>query len=185
MENIEIECRFLEINKESLLKKLAALGAEDHGERHLEEVILYDKDRTWIEDNKRLRLRKENNSVKLSYKNQTKHTIDGTIEIEFGVDDMKQAELFLETLGFPAYRHQEKMRHTLMLGDVTFDIDTWPRIPTYVELEGPSEEAIRKAAELVGFDWNDAVFHNPSWVIENTYGIPVRKMTWFTFDRFE
>ncbi len=107
---------------------------------------------TWVSQDKRLRLRKEGEVLTMSYKNQAKHTIDGTIEIEFGIDDLKKAEAFLEVLGYPAYRHQEKFRHTFELQGVVFDIDTWPRIPTYVELEGNSEESIRKMAELVGYD---------------------------------
>ena len=71
------------------------------------------------------------------------------------------------------------------MDDVIVDIDTWPKIPTYVELEGPSENALKSAAARVGFDWKDAVFENARIVIEERYHIPVGSMKWFTFDRFE
>jgi len=186
MENREIECRFLEIDKEALIKKLLDLGAEDQGEKLLQEVIIYDKDLKWRNEDKRMRIRNADGKLTLSYKEHTDHnTVDGTIEIEIGIDNIKQTELLLEKLGFASFRHQEKKRHTFILDSVTFDIDSWPRIPTYVELEGDSEEALKKAAAAVGYDWKDVVFENPRSVIENRYKIPVGKMTWFTFERFE
>lgn len=185
MENKEIEVRFLEIDKDTLIKKLLELGAKDEGEKLLEEVIIYDKDLKWRDENKLLRLRTVDDKTILSYKEHTEHSVDGTVEIEFGVDDPKVVEIFLEKIGFIPYRHQQKKRHTLEYGEVTFDIDTWPQIPTYVELEGLSEDDLKKAAKAVGFNWKDAEFHNPRWVIENIYKIPVGTMRWFTFDRFE
>ncbi len=65
------------------------------------------------------------------------------------------------------------------------DIDTWPRVPTYVEIEGQSEEDLKKTAELLGLDWSKVVLENPRVVIEKYYKIPVGMMTYFTFDRFE
>lgn len=185
MNNQEIECRFLEINKEELVKKLVSLGAKDEGEIMLEETIIYDKDLKWRDNNRFLRLRKIGDTTKLSYKEHNAHTVDGTYEIEFKVEDYKKAELLFDKIGLNIYRRQQKKRHTLQLSGVTFDIDTWPRIPTYVELEGGSEEELKKAAEMVGLSWKDANFHNASWVIENVYNIDVRHLTWFTFDRFE
>ena len=185
MNTKEIECRFLEIDKESLVKKLLSLGARDDGEKMLEETIIYDIEGTWRNDNRFIRLRRNGETIKLTYKQHTEHTVDGTYEIELGIDDYEKAELLFEQIGLKAYRHQQKKRHTLQLNNVTFDIDTWPRIPTYVEIEGESEEALKGAAEAVEYNWSDAVFHDAAWVIENKYSIPVRSMTWFTFDKFE
>src|SRR6185295_19409237 len=97
----------------------------------------------------------------------------------------KKAEEFFEKIGFMCYRRQQKKRHTFKLGEVIFDIDTWPKVPTYVELEGNSEDDLRVAAEKVGFDWKSADFHSASWVLEEKYGIPMRKLRWLTFDRVE
>ena len=58
-ENREIEVRFLEIDKAALIARLKELGAHDHGEELLEEIIFYDKDLKWRDvENKRVRLRK-------------------------------------------------------------------------------------------------------------------------------
>lgn len=186
-EHQEIEVRFLEIDKEALKKKLLSLGAKDKGEDLLEEIIVYDKDLAWRDEKpfKRIRLRVRKGEITLGYKCHQEETVDGTEEIEFEVSDKEKALVLLEKLGFVAYRHQEKKRHTFLLDDVTVDIDSWPRIPTYVEFEGPSGEALMVAAKKVGFDWKDAVFEDARAVIENRYHIPVGKMRYFTFTRFE
>ncbi len=54
-----------------------------------------------------------------------------------------------------------------------------------VELEGKSEEDLKKAAKKADLDWKNVEFHDAKWIIENIYKIPVGKMRWFTFDKFE
>jgi len=185
MNTTEIECRFLEIDKEALIAKLRALGATDEGETMLSETIIYDPELKWRDGQRFIRLRTSGGTTKLTYKEHRAHTADGTYELEVDVSDHAKAELIFEKIGLVPFRHQEKKRHVFHLGDATFDIDTWPRIPPYVEIEAPSEAALKKAAQAVGFDWKDADVHNARWVIENKYGIPVGKLRWFTFDRYE
>lgn len=185
MQTKEIECRFLEIDKNSLVNKLKALGAKDCGEVMMEETIIYDPEFKWRDEQRFLRLRKQGDKIKLTYKEHQQHTVDGTYEIELTIDDYKKAELLFEKIGLVAYRHQQKYRHTFVLDGVIFDIDTWPKIPSYVEIEGESEESLKKAAEAVGYDWKNADFHNARWVIENKYNIPIGTLKWFTFDRVE
>lgn len=184
MQTEEIECRFLEIDKEALVRRLVELGASDGGEKMIEEMIIYDSELKWKGGDRFIRLRKIGDDTKLTYKEFTS-TIDGTKEIEFKVGDFKAAELFFEKIGFVPFRHQQKMRHTFKLNGVTFDIDTWPKVPTFVELEGSSEQALRDAASLIGYDWKDATFGNVGYMIQEKYHIPVTEMRWFTFDRFE
>ncbi|MFA6301157.1 MAG: hypothetical protein WC609_02290 [Candidatus Paceibacterota bacterium] len=43
----EIETRFLEIDKDKLVKKLVSLGAVDKGEEKLEEIIFHAADDFW------------------------------------------------------------------------------------------------------------------------------------------
>jgi adenylate cyclase class 2 len=181
----EIEARFLEIDPEALKEKLRALGAEDMGEDLLEEVIIYDKDLAWREKGRLLRLRKRKGKAYLTYKKRHEIALSGTEELELEVSDQDAVLDLLEELGYVGYRQQEKRRHTFLLDGVTFDIDSWPRIPTYLEIEGPSEEAVREAAAKLGFDWKDARFENAKLLIEKIYNIPMGSMRWFTFTRFE
>lgn len=186
MEHKEIEVRFLEINKDDLVNRLKELDAEDLGEDLLEEVIFYDRELKWKDSGKKfVRIRKANGKIILTYKCQDRECIDGTEEVEFEVSSFAKAEVLLERIGLIPFRHQQKKRHKFMLGDVTIDIDTWPKIPTYVELEGESEEDLKKAAEKIGLDWKDVTHQHPRTIIEQKYNVPVGDMKWFTFDRFE
>lgn len=185
MENREIEVRFLEINKEDLIAKIKALGATDLGEKKLDETIFYDQGRKWSERHRLVRIRDDGKKIKMSYKEHTAHSIDGSEEVEFEITDKVAAKKFLEKIDLKAFRFQEKLRHTLTLGDITFDIDTWPKVPTYIEIEGPDEVSLKEVVSKLGLNWNDAVFENAGFIIEKRYNIPVLKMTYFTFDRFE
>ncbi len=185
MENKEIEVRFLEIDKKALIKKLVSLGAKDEGEKMLEEAIIYGPNNAWLNERRFIRIRKSGDRTVLTFKEHTKVAVDGANEVEFEVEDFDKADLFFKKIGWPAYRYQQKMRHTLRLDDVIFDIDTWPQIPAYVELEGPSESALKAAAKAVGFDWKDMVVNDARWILENIYKIPLDKMLRFTFDRVE
>lgn len=186
MTNREIEVRFLEIDKEKLVKQLRDFGAKDLGEDLLTEIIFYDKDLRWRDkEHKHIRLRKRGEVVTLTYKQWYEKKVDGVEEVEFDVSDIDQAHTLLEKLGLVAFRYQEKRRHTFILDGVTIDIDTWPKIPTYVEFEGESEADLKRVSKKLGFNWSDAVFDSPRRVIENVYKIPIGGMKWFTFSRFE
>lgn len=185
MINKEIEVRFLNIDKDKLVNKLVSLGFEDKGEHILSEIIFYDHNLSWLEEGRFVRLRKKDRTIKLTYKENKEQKIDSAFEIEFEVSDQKQAKLFLEKMGLVDYRQQEKKRHTFLLNDIVFDIDTWPTIPSYVEIEGPDEDSLKKIVELIGFDWEEAIFEDAKSIIEKYYNIPFGKMRYFTFSRME
>jgi len=86
-------------------------------------------------------------------------------------------------LGLICYRQQEKKRHKFILGMVTIDIDTWPNIPTYLEIEGKTEKDIKKAAQKLDLDYSEALFIDARQIIEKKYGIPVSTYKYFTFDK--
>jgi adenylate cyclase class 2 len=183
--NKEIEARFLNINKDEFIQKLQTLGAIDKGEATLSEIIFYDSQNKWQNEGRFVRIRSSQKGTTITYKQNQAQTIDSATEIEFSTQEPEQVEKFLEHIGLAAFRHQEKRRHTFLLNEVTIDIDTWPKIPTYVEFEGPSEKEIRAVAEMAGFDWTEAVFDDARKIIENRYNIPVGSFKWFTFDKFE
>lgn len=184
MSNIEIEARFLEVDTEKVIKKLIGLAAVDKGEVLLKETIFYDKDLLWREEGKYARLRSIKDNHVFTYKHIKSDSIDGAEEVEFSVSDPDQLQSFLNILDLVSFRTQEKRRHTFMLDNVTVDIDQWPMIPAYVELEGSSETDIKNVASKLDFDWDKAVFIDARKIIES-YSIDVSKMKTFTFDGCE
>ena len=69
------------------------------------------------------------------------------------MSDLEKCSEFLERIGLKAMRKLEKFRHTWRLDDVSVDIDTWPKIPTYAEIEGPSVEAIKGFCDKATLNW--------------------------------
>ncbi|MBX4186695.1 MAG: class IV adenylate cyclase [Candidatus Doudnabacteria bacterium] len=183
MENREIEVKFLEIDKPKLIEKLVSLGATDLGEELITEQIFHDTAGEWYKQDKFARIRKTSKGTVFTYKHTEQRTATGTLEIEFKLDEPKKMKDFLEALGLVMDREQEKKRHKFMLGEVVVDIDTWPSIPTYVELEGPSEESIKKTATELGFDWTKGVFGTAARVIMEMYKLDLRTIRYFTFDK--
>jgi len=182
-ESIEIEARFLEIDVKKLIECLVAVGAQDLGKSLLKETIFYDKSLSWRDRQKMVRLRMVKGKVYLTYKHRRETAIDGTEELEILVSDYTITKKILEKTGLIAFREQEKLRHTFIVDGVHVDIDIWPQLPAYVEIEGDSEECVKAVASKLNLKWEDAVFDDARAIIENHYKIPVSKMRIFTFEK--
>ena len=137
--NIEYEARILDIDKDKLIKRLRDLNARFVGEfdqkRYVYNIIPK-ADWKW------LRLRTNGKKTTLTYKSVEKNSIDGTKELEIEVDNFENTNSLLELAGIKNKGYQENNRVQYVLDDVEIDIDTWPMIPTYVEIEGKSEESV-------------------------------------------
>ncbi|MFA5936370.1 MAG: class IV adenylate cyclase [Candidatus Paceibacterota bacterium] len=180
----EIETRFLDINKDEFFKKLISLGAVDKGEEKLEEIIFHASDGSWLGQSKFVRLRKMKDKIKLTYKTNPKQMVDSAMEIELEVSDMNKCSEFFHQIGLKAMRELEKYRHTFELGDATFDIDSWPKIPTYVEVEGPTVESLKIACKKVGFNWEKR-FDGDAREVFRHYGYNIDNITVITFSEFK
>jgi adenylate cyclase class 2 len=180
----EIETRFLDINKDELVKKLVDRGALDKGEEKLEEIIFHAADGSWVGKRKFVRLRKTKGKVKLTYKENVEQTVDSAQEIELEVSDLEKCSEFFNKIGLFAMRRLEKYRHTFELGDVTVDIDTWPKVPAYMEIEGPSVESLKKACETLGMDWEKR-FDGDAREVFRRYDYDLDSITVITFSEFE
>ena len=58
----------------------------------------------------------------------------------------------------------------MALGEVVFDFDTWPDLPTFVEIEGPDEASVRRAAAAVGLDYAEARFGSVDEIYKSEVG---------------
>jgi adenylate cyclase, class 2 len=165
----EIEVRILDINVEEIKKKLVEIGAEKIAEKNQRRNIysvVSGKVNPWI------RLRDEGDKVTLTYKHILNDEIDGTQESEIIVDDFEKTNLMLNKLGFFRKLYQENKRISYKLGNVEIEIDTWPRIPTYIEVEGKSKEEIEKVVKLLGFSMEQTTSINVKKVYLK-YGIDI------------
>ena len=182
--NTETEIKFLEIDVLSLKTKLSELHAEDLGEDLYREVIFYSKNSDFRKEKKIVRLRRTKNGNFLTYKEHPKVGSSTSIEIEITVDNEEKTIAFLEKLGLIAFRIQEKKRHSFLIDSIRVDVDTWPGIPTYVELEGDDEESLIKLSQKLELK---AEFHREAAgkILEKFYNINIHELRFFTFDKVE
>ena len=180
----EIETRFLDIDKNAFVKKLISLGAIDKGEEKLEELIFYDEEMLWKAKDKFVRLRKIKDKTKLTYKTREGRAVDSAQEIELEVSDFNKCSEIFQNIGLKTIRQLEKYRRTLEFSDVIVDIDTWPKIPTYAEIEGSSVESLKNIVKQIGLDWEKRFDGNASEVFKH-YGYDLNKLSVVTFTEFK
>ena len=169
----EIEERILEINVEEITKKLEQLKATKVGEWNQKRYV-YDfnpkRENEWI------RLRDTGKQITLAYKNVEKDSIDGTKELEIEVSDFEETNQLLGVLGYVPKAYQENKRIRYILNDIEIDIDSWPLIPTYLEIEGKTIEEIKRIEELLGIDENKITNLNCQDIYLKIYGIDINKI---------
>lgn len=169
----EYEIRVLEIDVENIKNKLEQSGAIKKGEFSQKRYVY---DLKPVENGKWIRLRTNGKVTTLAYKDIVSSTIDGTKEIEFEVEDIEKTNEFLNLIGFNYRSVQENKRIEYILDNVTIDIDSWPMIPTYMEIEGESEEDVIKIKELLGVDESKVTALNCDDVYRQIYGIDISNM---------
>ncbi len=167
----EIEAKFINIDKQELVKKLEKLGAQKVFDERLLRRTVYDlaidKPGAWA------RVRDEVDKVTMSYKRVNKESLDGVEEVELVVDSFENAREFLKSVGLKekAYQETKRIRYVIEAEEVEFDIDTWPGLEPWIEIEASTEEAVRKYAKLLGFSWEDAMFGSADLVYERVYDV--------------
>lgn len=169
--NLELEAKFLNVKKDSLRELLANEGFKLVAPEYMmKRKTFHFPGET---QNKWGRVRTESSKITMTIKEVfDKSRIDGTREVELVVDDFDKASSFMETLGLKTSAYQENMREKWEKGEIEVTIDTWPGLNPYVEIEGPTEEAVKAASSALGFDFSQAVFGSSDVVYEKVLGIP-------------
>lgn len=147
----EIEAKWLNVDPEMLREALKELEAERvHSEMLMRRMNFDFPDKRLQKIGGWARVRDEGFRVTMSYKQLNDRTLHGTKEVGLIVDDFERACDFLNDLGLKPYSYQETKREQWQAGDVAVSIDTWPWIPTFVELEAPDERTLALAADGLG-----------------------------------
>lgn len=175
----EIEERVLEINVQKIIKKLEQLHAIKVGEWNQRRYV-YDfspkRENEWI------RLRDTGNQITLTYKNVERDSIDGTKELEIEVSDFEETNQLLNILGYKSKAYQENKRIRYILNDVEIDIDTWPMIPTYMEIEGKTIKEVKEIEKLLDVDESKITSLNCQDIYYKVYNIDVDEIKELKFN---
>ncbi|MFA6354424.1 MAG: class IV adenylate cyclase [Candidatus Paceibacterota bacterium] len=166
----EIEAKFPDIDCDALRQKLKDIGATmvhpeilmrrknfDYPDWRLEKIG------GWI------RVRNEGDKTTMSYKELSDRTLHGTKEISLIVEDFEKACEFLASIGLQIKSYQETKREKWIHDGVEITIDTWPWVPPFVELEGPTEENVKGAAKVLCLDWKNALYGSVEVIYQTHY----------------
>ncbi len=186
----EIEAKVLDIDIADVERKLTALGAQKVGEQFFKSTTFdypgfpLDKDSSWV------RMRDDGKAVAIAYKKRlgvsgekAAMNDSGMEEVEVTVGDFALMTQLLLKIGMIEKFVQEKKRRTWQLGDVTFDIDEWPRLNPYIEIEAPTWEQVDQAIVGLGFSLGQKVVCSATQIYERA-GIRDKDYVKMTFDEF-
>lgn len=167
----EIEAKFLNVNHAELRKKLKSAGGVCEKPMRLMRRVVMDfpDERLHLKNKGWLRVRDEGDQITFTYKEQRERNAMGVREIETTAGDFNTTVELFKSIGLQVYSFQESKRETWYLDGTEVVLDTWPWIKPYIEIEGPSEAAIKSTAEKLGFDWSDAVFGGTTAVYRSEY----------------
>lgn len=149
----EIEASFLNIDKEDFRQKLKAAGAD-----LVQAELLMKRTIFGIDKHSYARVRDEGNRITMTYKSVDQISLSGTKEVCFEVSNYDDAVLLLESCGLKIKAQQETLREEWSLDGVEITIDTWPWLPPYCEIEGPSEASVKAIADKLGLDMQNALY---------------------------
>lgn len=176
---VENEARALMINVEEVLqqikdKNLKFVSAE------FQKRYVYDfnppiKGR-WI------RLRTDGKSTTLTIKEILNNSISGTKEMEIYVSDFTKTNEILNELGYLPRSFQENFRIEFSNTVASFDIDFWPGIDPYFEIESTSKELVEELFESFGYTLEKITSQNVDLVYKDIYGIDLDKITKLEFN---
>ena len=94
------------------------------------------------------------------------------METEIEIPSIESGNAILEQLGFSFRNYQEKKRTRYILDNAEIDIDSWPLIPPYLEIEGESDEQIESLIKKLGLSDKEIVSCNTAEVYEK-YGLDI------------
>lgn len=116
-----------------------------------------------INENKWLRLRQSNDKIALTSKHileKNDSNIQKIIETEIEVSSLEETNLLLESLGIAKRSYQEKVRYSYTYKSAEIEIDIWPLLKPYMEIECDDEKVINEILDLLNIKENEIVSLN-------------------------
>jgi adenylate cyclase class 2 len=178
--NTEFEAKAVKINKEKIRRKLKKMGAK---------LVFKEKKYTRVTYKLPVkleggwgRLRTDGDKTTLAIKQVLEKSVTGTKEIEIEVNDFEKTRELLKMAGWKEQNYQENLRERWIFDDVEFDIDTWPVIDPYIEIEAKNEEKVKEWFEKLDLDFNKAYFGSSDIVYKEVYNIDIISMPVLIFN---
>jgi len=163
----EIEVKILEINVEEIEEKLREIGAKKVFEGELVSIYFDFESRSLEREGKVLRLRQKGDTVILTYKELISQDEAKIMdEYELAVDELEPMKRIFEGIGlFPLYEFN-KHRTTYKLSQINFEIDKYPDIPAFLEIETSDLNTLNGIISEFGFSSEEVKSYSIKDVLE-------------------
>lgn len=168
----EIEAKWLNINLSNMRLQLKSIGATlVQPERLMSRSVFDYPDKQLAKVGGWVRVRDEGDKVTLSYKQLNDRTLHGTKEINLTVNNFKATCDFLQSIGLVAKSFQETKRESWLIDDVEVELDTWPWIPSFIEIEAKTEEKLRAVAKNLDLKFSEALHGSVEVAYQDIYDV--------------
>ncbi|MBB5934233.1 class IV adenylate cyclase [Streptomyces zagrosensis] len=150
MASIEYEAKALDIDPAKTAQLILDAGGVQRDKTRLMRRYVYDTipavPGRWV------RLRDTGTGTTLCVKQVSTDAVDGTHETEVTVGSFEETSELLGLVGLTPRSYQENRRTSYTLGEVRLEIDEWPRIPPYLEIEADDDTQVWDTAAVLGID---------------------------------
>ena len=168
---IEFEAKFLDVDKEKVRALLGLKGAALIRPEFIQKRYNFHLPKEKKSNDTWLRVRDEGDKITLALKMITGSRIEDQTEISLIIDNFDTALELLESIGCDRKAYQESKRELWKMEKAEITIDEWPGLEPFVEIEGQSEDDVKKCSAVLGFDYKTALFSSVGRVYQIKYGI--------------
>jgi predicted adenylyl cyclase CyaB len=148
----EIEVKILDVDIKGLVAKLKKIGAKKVESGLVRITALDFPDEKLRKNGSYIRVRTFGHRTELVLKkNVEKSDFKIMDETETTLGDYETALKLFREIGIEAFAKQEKYRATYKLDNIKFEIDKYPTLNWFVEVEAESKDDVIRGVELLGF----------------------------------
>lgn len=137
-----------------------------------------------INPNKWVRLRQSNEKIELTTKHvfdKNDHNIQKVIESEIEVSSLEDTNKILESIGIHKRSYQEKIRTSYKYKTADIEIDIWPMLKPYMEIECDEEEIIDEIIEILDLKDKEIVSVNTETLYKQI-GVNIHEISELKFE---
>lgn len=147
----EIEVKIIDINKQEVIRTLEKLKAVKVFEGKMQSSH-FDREGKLKHRGELLRLRKKGEVQLLTFKRK-KEAKDVKIcdEYETEISDAHAARQILGALGYEEVKTDIRNRTSYRIKNSLVEIDEYPKIPAFLEVESPTREELKNIVHLLGY----------------------------------
>ena len=168
--NIEYEATFVDIDKDTMREKLKEVGAKLIRPEFMQKRVVFDLPKGHEMEGGFVRVRDEGDKVTFTLKVVDGKNIEDQKEIITEVKDFDNTVALLKAIGCPPMAYEETRRELWNFENADITIDDWPHLGVILEVEGKSEEDVKRISETLGFDYSKARFCTSGKLYVEKYG---------------